>query len=44
MLRAEIQKLTMELVDFRQGKRVSNIEGESDASLENNLLKNENEK
>ncbi|XP_031568029.1 kinesin-like protein KIF21A [Actinia tenebrosa] len=44
MLRAEIQKLTMELVEFRQGKRVSNMEGESDVTLENDLLKSENEK
>ncbi|XP_048580945.1 kinesin-like protein KIF21A isoform X2 [Nematostella vectensis] len=44
MLRAEIQKLTAELVEFRQGRRVSSGEGESDVSLENNMLRNENEK
>ncbi|KXJ16022.1 Kinesin-like protein KIF21B [Exaiptasia diaphana] len=44
LLRSEIQKLTMELVEFRQGKRVSNCEGETDVAVENNLLKSENEK
>ena len=44
ILRDEITKLTMELIEFRQGKRISSCEGETDVSLENNLLKNENDK
>lgn len=45
-LRLEIQKLTMELMEFKQGKRISGVEdGQvSDVSHENVLLKTENDK
>ncbi|XP_068706448.1 kinesin-like protein KIF21A [Montipora foliosa] len=45
-LRLEIQKLTMELMEFKQGKRISGVEdGQvSDVSHENVMLKTENDK
>lgn len=45
-LRLEIQKLTMELLEFKQGKRVSGVDGDqvSDVCHENVILKTENDK
>lgn len=45
-LRLEIQKLTMELMEFKQGKRISGVEdGQvSDVCHENVMLKTENDK
>ncbi|XP_020607901.1 kinesin-like protein KIF21A [Orbicella faveolata] len=45
-LRIEIQKLTMELMEFKQGKRISGVDGDqvSDVCHENAMLKTENDK
>lgn len=45
-LRLEIQKLSLELMEFKQGKRVSGVEGDqvSDVCHENVMLKTENDK
>nr|XP_058952852.1 kinesin-like protein KIF21A [Pocillopora verrucosa] len=45
-LRQEIQKLSLELTEYKQGKRISGVDGEqiSDVCHENVMLKTENDK